>query len=51
MDKTPIYFDIVPGKNIDQKGAKSVRMGTTGNNKGHLTVVLAMAAIEQSFLK
>lgn len=44
MDETPVYFDIVPGKTIDNKGRKSIRVRTTGSDKRHLTVVLAVSA-------
>jgi len=44
MDETPVYFDIVPGKTVDQVGTKSVRVRTTGSEKRHITVVLSVAA-------
>lgn len=44
MDETPVYFDLVPGKTVNEKGAKSVLVRTTGNEKRHFTVVLAVSA-------
>ena len=44
MDKTPLHFDIVPGRVVDKKGKKSVIVRTTGTEKRHLTVVLTILA-------
>ena len=44
MDETPVYFDMVPGKSIDRKGSKTIRIRTTGGEKRHLTVVLACSS-------
>ncbi|MEW8548669.1 MAG: hypothetical protein AB2693_34645 [Candidatus Thiodiazotropha sp.] len=44
MDETPMYFDLLPGKTVDVKGRKSIRIRTTGSEKRHLTVVLAVSA-------
>ncbi len=44
MDETPVYFDIVPGKTIQVKGRKMVRVRTTGSEKRHITVVLSCTA-------
>ena len=44
MDETPVYFNLVPGKTVNEKGAKSVLIRTTGNEKRHFTVVLAVSA-------
>ncbi len=44
MDETPLYFDLVPGRIVDQKGTKSVIVRTTGCDKRHLTVVLGVSA-------
>ena len=44
MDETPVYFDLVPGKTVNEKGAKSVLIQTTGNEKRHYMVVLAVSA-------
>lgn len=43
MDETPMYFDLVPGKTVDREGTKSVLIRTTGAEKRHITVVLAVA--------
>lgn len=44
MDETPVYFDIVPGKTIEVRGKKTVKVRTTGLEKRHLTVVLSCTA-------
>ena len=44
MDETPLYFDVVPGRVLEEKGKKSVIVRTTGNEKRHLTVVLTVLA-------
>ena len=44
MDETPVYFDIVPNKTIDQRGVRSVQVKTTGGDKRHITVVLTCTA-------
>ena len=44
MDETPIYFDIVPGKTIERRGKKTVKVRTTGSEERHITVVLAATA-------
>ena len=33
MDETPLYFDVVPGRVLEEKGKKSVIVCTTGNEK------------------
>ena len=43
MDETPMYFDIVPGRTVDTKGTKTVKVRTTGAEKRHITVVLAVS--------
>ena len=43
-DKSSLYFDVVPGRVIEEKGKKSVIERTTGNEKRHLTVVLTVLA-------
>ena len=45
MDETPVYFDIVPGKTIECKGVKTVKVRTTGSEKRHITVVLGCTAM------
>ncbi len=42
MDKTPMYFDMVPDNTLDRKGAKTVRVRTTGSEKRHTTVFLTV---------
>ena len=44
MDETPVYFDLQPGKTVNKRGSKSVLIRTTGSEKRHFTVVLAVAA-------
>ncbi len=44
MDETPVYFDIVPGKTLEVRGKKTVKVRTTGSEKRHITVVLACTA-------
>lgn len=39
-----MYFDMVPGKTIDVKGKKMIKVRTTGSEKRHITVVLACVA-------
>ena len=43
MDKTPLYFDMVPSCTIE-KGAKEVRVKTTGAGKRCVTIILACFA-------
>ena len=44
MDETPVFFDMVPGKSLVQKGQKSVTIRTSGSDKRPVTVVLTVAA-------
>ena len=44
MDETPLYFDMVPSRTIEMKGAKEVKMKSTGAEKRRVTVVLACLA-------
>lgn len=44
MDETPLYFDMVPRYTIEKKGAKEVRVKTTGAGKRRVTIVLACLA-------
>ena len=44
MDETPVYFDLQPAKTINKCGEKSVLVRTTGSEKRHFTVVLAVTA-------
>ena len=41
MDETPLFFDMVPSRTLEKRGAKEVRVKSTGAEKRHLTVVLA----------
>jgi len=44
MDETPVFFDLVPNKTVSVKGSKSVIVRTSGSDKKHVTVMLAVAA-------
>ena len=44
IDETPMYFDLVPNKVMDQVGAKSCVIRTSGADKRHLTVALTVTA-------
>ena len=44
MDETPMCFDLPGNRTIDHKGAKTIQIRTTGNEKTHFTVVLACMA-------
>ena len=44
MGETLLYFDVGPGRFLDEKGKRSVVVRTTGNQKRHLTVVLTVLA-------
>lgn len=39
-----MFFDMVPGKTIDVRGKKTIKVRTTGSEKRHITVVLACMA-------
>ena len=41
MDETPMYFDMTTNKTVNQKGAKTVSVRSTGAEKRRLTAVLA----------
>ena len=43
-DQTPLTFDLPYATSIDRKGAKTVNITTTGNEKNHFTVMLACTA-------
>ena len=43
MDETPFYFDNVPNRTVEQVGAKTVRVLTTGSEKKRCTVVLCIS--------
>ena len=44
MDETPVFFDLVPNKTVEKLGSKSVIVRSSGSEKRHVTVVLAIAA-------
>jgi hypothetical protein len=44
MDETPVYFDMVRSLTIENRGAKSVQIRTTGNEKNRFTCVLTVLA-------
>ena len=44
MYETPMCFDLPGNRTIDHKGAKTIQIRTTGNEKSHFTVVLACMA-------
>ena len=43
-DQTPLTFDMPYNTTVDTKGAKSVQLNTTGNEKNRFTVMLACTA-------
>lgn len=43
-DETPVFFDMKSNITVDQKGAKSILMRTTGNEKLRITAMLAVTA-------
>ena len=44
MDETPAYFDMSPSSTIETKGNKIIKIRTTGGEKRHFTVVLAVSS-------
>ncbi|CAG8706548.1 21812_t:CDS:2 [Gigaspora rosea] len=44
MDETPVWFDMAGGLTMNPKGAKTVHIRTTGNDKNRFTVVLTCLA-------
>ena len=38
MDETPVYFDMVPGKTVDVRGKKTIKVRMTESEKRHITV-------------
>ena len=44
MDKVPLTFDIPSNKTVDVKGAKTITIKTSGNEKKRYTVVIACCA-------
>lgn len=47
MAETPVFFDIVPNKTIDQQGVRLVLVRKTGGDKSHIIVVLTCTAAGQ----
>ena len=43
-DQTPVFFDMPSNYTINEKGAKEVRLRTTGGEKMRMTVMLAITA-------
>ena len=41
MDETPLYFDMIPSRLLVKRGAKEVRVKSTGAQKWYITLVLA----------
>jgi len=44
MDEVPLMFDVPPNKTVDVKGAKTIIIKTSDNEKTRYTVVLAWSA-------
>jgi len=44
MDEVPLMFDVPSNKTVDIKGAKTIMIKTSVNEKTHYTVVLACCA-------
>ncbi|GFU97518.1 HTH CENPB-type domain-containing protein [Trichonephila clavipes] len=44
MDNVPLSFDIPPTRTVDDQGASSIPINTTGNERTSFTVVLCCAA-------
>ena len=44
MDETPVWFDMPAARTVESRGAKTVLLKTTGNEKTRFTVVLSCLA-------
>ena len=44
MDKTPLYFDMPVSRTITKRGARQIRVKSTGAEKRRFTVILACIA-------
>ena len=44
MDEVPLTFDVPSNKTVDVKGAKTIMIKASGNEKTHYTVVVAYCA-------
>jgi hypothetical protein len=42
MDEVPMYFELIPEKTVNSKGHKDVKILSTGGEKRHFTLVLAI---------
>jgi len=49
MDEVPLTFDVQLNKTVDVKGAKTIMIQTSGNEKTHYTVFLHAVLMAQSF--
>ena len=50
MDETPLYFNMIPSRSLEKRGAKEVRVKFTGAQKWHITVVLACTGASRKML-
>ena len=48
MDEVPLMFDVPSNKTVDVKGAKTIMIKTSGNEKTHYTVVHECCADEKN---
>ncbi len=44
MDETPIYFDSIPNRTVQRKGARECIIRTTGSGRKHVTAALSVSA-------
>jgi len=49
MDKVPLTFDVPSNKTVDVKGAKTIMIKTSGNEKTRYTVFLCAVLMAQGF--
>jgi len=49
MDEVPLTFDVPSNKTVDVKGAKTIMIKTSGNEKTYYTVFLCAVLMAQSF--
>ena len=42
VGETPVYFELIPDKTYNLKGAKEVIIETKGQEKNHVTVILSI---------
>lgn len=43
VDETPVFLELIPDKTYNIKGAKNVIIDTNGNEKKHVTLILAIS--------